>query len=138
MDPLVLAAGTALVTAMATDAWQDARAGVVALWRRFRPEQAEVVEGELVEAHAELLTARQAGDVETERALAGLWQVRLAHLLREAPESAVELRRLLDEELTPLLSVTEQTRIGSIVMKAVVRDQGRLYQAGRDQHINER
>src|SRR5690349_14355645 len=49
MDPIVLAAGTALVTAMATDAWQSARDGAVALWRKVRPEQAEIVEAELAE-----------------------------------------------------------------------------------------
>ncbi|MFD0886795.1 hypothetical protein ACFQ08_19785, partial [Streptosporangium algeriense] len=70
--------------------------------------------------------ARRARDGDTERALAGLWQVRLARLLKEVPEAAPELRRLLDRDLTPLLTVTEQTRIGSIVMKAIVREQGRL------------
>jgi hypothetical protein len=32
VDPIVLAAATALVGAMATDAWQQARTAVVAWW----------------------------------------------------------------------------------------------------------
>ena len=135
MDPIVMAAGTALVGAMATDAWQQARAGVVALWRRVRPGQAEVVEAELAEVRAEVLTARQAGDADTEQALAGSWQIRLQHLLRADPALAGELLRVLNEELTPTLTAGEQTRIGSLMMKATASGHGQVYQAGRDQHI---
>jgi len=135
MDPIVMAAATALVEAMATDAWRQARAGMVTLWRRARPEQAEVVEGELAEVRTEVLAAREVGDADTERALVGSWQVRLQQLLRTDPTLAGELRRVLDEQLTPVLSAGEQTRIGSIVMTATASGQGRVFQAGRDQHI---
>jgi hypothetical protein len=138
MDPVVMAAGTALVGAMATDAWRQARAAMVALWQRARPDDAEVVEGELAEVRSEVLTARQAGDAETEQALVGSWQVRLQQLLRGDPRLASELRRVLDEELTPALSAGEQTRIGSIMMTATASGRGRVYQAGRDQHITDR
>ncbi|MEV4583094.1 hypothetical protein AB0K16_58785 [Nonomuraea jabiensis] len=138
MDPIVLAAGTALVTAMATDAWQSARDGAVALWRKVRPEQADAVEAELVEVRELVLEARRDGDTETEQALAGSWQVRLQQLLRADPSLAGELRRVLEEDLTPALSRDEGTRIGSIVMKATASGHGRTYQAGGDQHITER
>ncbi|MER7368269.1 hypothetical protein ACI2LC_07630 [Nonomuraea wenchangensis] len=138
MDPIVLAAGTALVTAMATDAWQSARDGAVALWRRARPEQAEVVEAELTEVREQVLQARGEGDADTEQALAGSWQVRLQQLLRADPSLAVELRRVLDEVLTPALEPADQERIGSLVMKATASGHGRVYQAGRDQTIHER
>jgi predicted LPLAT superfamily acyltransferase len=137
VDPIVLAAGTALVTAMATDAWEQARTGAVTLWRRVRPEQADTVEKELAEVRAQMLAARHDGDMDTERALAGSWQVRLQQLLREDPALAGELRRVLDEALTPVLTPAEQTQIGSIVMKATASGSGRVYQAGRDQHITE-
>lgn len=39
MDPILVAADTALVGAMATDTWQQARAGAVALWRRLHPDR---------------------------------------------------------------------------------------------------
>ncbi|MFG1685202.1 hypothetical protein ACGFNP_33925 [Nonomuraea sp. NPDC049269] len=138
MDPIVLAAGTALVTAMATDTWQQARRAAVALWQRVRPEQADAVENELAEVRALVLTARRDGDSDTEQALAGSWQVRLAQLVRAEPALAEELRRVLDEDLTPALPADERARIGSITMSATASDQGRIYQAGRDQHITER
>lgn len=138
MDPIVLAAGTALVTAMATDAWQGARDGVVALWRKARPAQAEIIEAELDEVRRQVLDARRDGDADTEQALAGSWQVRLQQFLRQDPALAGELKRVLDEVLTPVLEPADQVRIGSIVMKASASGRGRVYQAGRDQHIKER
>ncbi|MDQ3222311.1 MAG: hypothetical protein M3Q75_02395 [Gemmatimonadota bacterium] len=43
MDPIVVAFGTALVGAMATEVWQQARGAVVALWRRVCLQQADIV-----------------------------------------------------------------------------------------------
>ncbi|MGJ6966247.1 hypothetical protein ACSDR0_30495 [Streptosporangium sp. G11] len=137
MDPIVMAAGTALVTAMATDAWQQARAGAVALWRRFAPEQVKTVEAELDEVRDQILAARREEDVETEQALAGEWRVRLARLLRQDPQAAAELRRVLDEVLAPALPAADRTRIKSIVMNATAHDDSRVYQAGGDMHITE-
>lgn len=138
MDPIVLAAGTALVTAMATDAWQQARDGAVTLWHKVRPEQADLVEAELAEVREQMLQARRDDDTDTEQALAGSWQVRLQQLLHADPSLAGELQRVLDEVLTPALEPAEQERIGSLVMKAKASGHGRVYQAGRDQTINER
>ncbi|GAA3076036.1 hypothetical protein [Streptosporangium carneum] len=138
MDPIVLAAGTALVTAMATDTWQQARSGAVALWRRVRPEQEKAVEDELAEVRLQILAARDDGDTDTERALAGAWQIRLQQLLREDPDLANELKQVLDNVLTPALSLNEREQYGEITMKATASGQGRVYQAGRDQHITER
>ena len=138
MDPIVLAAGTALVTAMATDAWQSARDGALALWRKVRPEQVDVVEAELIEVRGQVLQARRDSDADAEQALAGAWQVRLQRLLRAEPSLAGELKRVLDEVLTPAPAPADQERIGSLVMKANASGHGRVYQAGRDQTINER
>jgi len=123
---------------MATDAWQGARDGVVALWRKARPAQAEIIEAELDEVRRQVLDARRDGDADTEQALAGSWQVRLQQFLRQDPALAGELKRVLDEVLTPVLEPADQVRIGSIVMKASASGRGRVYQAGRDQHIKER
>src|SRR5262245_14419828 len=132
MDPIVLAAGTALVAAMATDAWQHARSGIVALWQKARPEQASTIERELTEVRAQVLEARRDNEADVEQALAGFWQIRLRDLLREQPTLTKELRRILNEELTPLLGAKEQARIGSIAIQATANDHGRVYQAGRD------
>jgi hypothetical protein len=65
---------------------------------------------------AQVLDARQAGRADIEQALTGVWQGRLQQLLLDEPALAVELRRVLDESLTPVLRPAEQSRIGTIIM----------------------
>jgi hypothetical protein len=114
MDPLVLAAASAVVTAMATDGWQQARAAVAELWRRSRPEHVHAIEADLDDTHAEVVAARTAGDGAAEGGLVGDWQRKLRRLLDADPGQGIELRRVLDEELTPLLSAVEQARLQNI------------------------
>lgn len=136
MDPLVLAAGTAVVSSMATDAWRQARDATVSLWRRVHPERVPAIEAELADVRAEVIAAREEGDPQAEEDLAADWQRRLRRLLRDDPLLADELRRVLDEELNPLLAPAEQTRIG-IQMTATASGHARIYQAGRHQTIRE-
>lgn len=133
MDPVTMAAGTALVGAMATDAWEQIRDSVVALWRRARPERAEAVGSELEELRSQVLDARSHGDNHTEEALTGAWQIHLQQLLRQDPALAGELRHVLDHHLTPALSKDGQARVQSIVQSATVSG-GVSIQAGRDVH----
>ena len=49
MDPVVAAFGTALVGAIATDAWQQVREAVISLWRRVHPQKADDIGTELDE-----------------------------------------------------------------------------------------
>lgn len=101
MDPeitgLAATAGTTLVTLLATDAWQGARDGVVALWRRTHPDRADAIGGELDASREELVSAQTNGDAETEAELRADWQGRLRQLLTTRPELAEELRALLAE-----------------------------------------
>ncbi len=113
MGPLVLAAST-VVTAMATDGWQQARAAVVELWRRSRPDHAPAIETDLDDTHAEVVAARTAGDRAAEEGLVADWQRKLRRLLDADPDLGIELRRLLKEELAPLLPAGEQTRLQNI------------------------
>lgn len=138
MDPIVLAAGTALVSAMATDAWQQARSATVAMWRGRRPEHAERVGEELDALRTQVLAARQQEDRDTERALASVWQLQLQQALLADPGFVAELRRLVADHLEPLLAQDERGRTGPAVMKAEARDNARVYMAGRDQHITDR
>ncbi|MFC8373806.1 hypothetical protein ACFUIT_38685 [Streptomyces sp. NPDC057239] len=119
------------MTLLVTDSWARAKASVGALWRHARPEAADVVETELVETRDELLAAQAAGDDATEKALVGDWQRKLRRLLAADPNLASELRRLLDEELTPALEATNQTWSGSVTMSSNVSDNGRNYQVGQ-------
>lgn len=135
MDPLVTAAATALVGTMATDAWQQVRATAVALWQRALPESSTAVDAELAQVREEVVTARAGDDRQAEADLAREWGLRLARLLRQAPELAEELRRLLENEWLPLLADADGDRAAGIRMTANASGQARIYQAGRDQHI---
>ncbi|MGW5370608.1 hypothetical protein ACWER6_23110 [Streptomyces sp. NPDC004009] len=136
MDPLVTAAATTLVNSMATDAWQQVRSTAVALWRRAVPESSTAVDAELVQVREEIVAARDGDDQQAEADLAREWGIRLARLLRRAPELAPELRRLMDEEWLPLLAAEDGERAAGIRMTATASGQARIYQAGRDQHIS--
>ncbi|MEU6428262.1 hypothetical protein ABZ860_20405 [Microbispora sp. NPDC046973] len=136
MDALALAAASALVSVLATEGWQEGRRAVVALWRRARPEQAPAVEADLAEARTELLAAREAGDEQAEQAEQALvveWRQRLRRLATADPEAARELRRIVDEELTPLLPPAG--RQITVHQNATVSGLGRVNQAGRDMRI---
>ncbi|MEU9289903.1 hypothetical protein AB0D57_35920 [Streptomyces sp. NPDC048275] len=135
VDPIVLAAGTALVGAMATDVWQQARTATVDLWRRIQPGRADGIDAELDNLRTQVLAAREAGDADTEQAPAGAWRLRLHELFRDNPGLAVELQQLLDEHLTPALPADEQAQVRSVVMSVEARDNSRVYMAGGDQHI---
>lgn len=139
MDPEIAAlagtAGTTVVTLMVTNAWESARDGMVALWRRFQPARAEGVGEELEAGRAELLLARQAGDAEAETELTAEWQGRVRRFPLAQPEAADELRRILDE-LNP--SLPEEPEARQVRLQARASGRARGYQAGRDQHITER
>lgn len=136
MDPevtsLAQSAGTTLVTLMAADAWHRTRDGFVQLWRRVQPERAETVAAELEVAREDVLAATAADDHETLDELRVQWQGLVRRLLVARPAARDELRTLLDE-LDPGGSAARQ-----ITQHATASGQGRVYQAGRDQHITER
>ncbi|QIJ65218.1 hypothetical protein [Streptomyces sp. JB150] len=113
MDPVIMSAGTALIAAMATDAWQQARAAVLDLWRRRHPERVPAVEGELAEVREEVLRARRTQDGRTEEGLAEEWDRRLRRLVAGDPELTRELERVRDERLYPLLPDARRPSGGS-------------------------
>jgi hypothetical protein len=139
MDPelgkLVSTAATTLVAALTTGTWELAKQGLGSLWRRVHPDRAEAVEAELVEARDQLLAAHQTGDQQLEHDLVDEWQSRLRRLLATAPQLADELRRWNDQ-LQPAL-IEAGSQIGRLDMRARASGRGRVYQAGRDQHIGE-
>ncbi|MFF7704214.1 hypothetical protein [Streptomyces lydicus] len=120
---------------MATDAWQQARNSAVTLWRRVHPDRVPAIEAELAEVREELIAAREEGDVQAEGDLAADWQRRLRRLLRDDPSLAHELRRVLDEELTPLLATADQVSPGSVQQTATASGHAHVYQAGGNQTI---
>jgi hypothetical protein len=141
MDPQLAAltqtASATVVALMATDAWQHTRDGIVALWRRVHPAQADEVAGDLEASRAEILAARQEGDTFSEQALTGEWQGRLRRLLIADPGLGPELLRVLQESRA-LLPAGQEVPAPVVHMRAEASGSGRVYQAGRDQHITER
>ncbi|MBT2459665.1 hypothetical protein [Streptomyces sp. ISL-86] len=136
MDPELVAlassAANTVVGLLATDGWEQVRRGVAALWRRVRPEQADIVEAELVEARAELLRAREAGEDQAEQDLTAEWRARLRRLLAADPALERDLRELL-AELRP--AEAEGGEIRRVDMRGTASDNARLYMSGGDMHI---
>jgi hypothetical protein len=127
VEALALAAATAVVSALATDSWQQVRDAVVRLWRRARPDHAAAVESDLGDTRSELTAIRDAGDSSAEEGLVADWQRRLRRLLAADPALETELQRILDQEITPLLSAAEQERV-RIVQNVTASAPGALAQ----------
>jgi hypothetical protein len=109
MDRLVVQAGRALVRAMAGDDWHQASAAVIGLWSLAYPAPAaHSVQAELDELREQVTRARRAGDVGSEHALEGYWQVKLQQLLIAGPALAARLQNILDQVLTPALLAPQQ------------------------------
>lgn len=134
---LARTAGTTLVTLMATDAWQTARSGMTALWRRVLPARADGIAGEMDSAREELIAARRTGDEEAEQELRAEWSGRVRRLLAQQPDVAEELRQIL-LDLEPARAEEDLRARTEINLRAEVSGSGRVYQAGRDQTITER
>ncbi|TPQ20640.1 hypothetical protein [Streptomyces sporangiiformans] len=128
---VALAAGgaSALVGAMVTDAWAQAKEQIVELWRRHRPVQAEAVEGELDVSQGEL-SARSAADELLRARIEGRWQGRLERLLEESSEAAADLRQATD------LMVRLASESGSRPVVQNVRAGRDAYTAARDLNVN--
>ncbi|MFH8608911.1 hypothetical protein ACH4D5_15675 [Streptomyces sp. NPDC018029] len=138
MDPYLLTlagtAGTSVVTLLVTDGWQQAKDGVVAFWRRFQPEAADDVERELEASRRTALDATENATTPATGRLEGHWCARAVTLLSEHPEAAPELEALIDRLAR---GADGQEVTGGIHMEAHAEGNGRVYQAGRDQHITE-
>ena len=130
MDPTVAAAGSALVAAMATDAWEHARDGAVALWRRFRPEETDDIGSGLEMLRSRALAAHRSGDEETQEALVGVWRLALQDLIGMNPQAAEGLEELLHRRLMPALTLPQQEGIRSIVQRAKADGGSSITQAG--------
>ncbi|MBL3666826.1 hypothetical protein JL475_12650 [Streptomyces sp. M2CJ-2] len=88
---LAQAGAAALVTAMATDAWQETRGAITGLFRRGRRAALETQ----LDGNAELVRDSPSPD-DVRQALYGYWTQELAALLRQEPASRDPLARLVD------------------------------------------
>jgi uncharacterized protein YcfJ len=93
LQELAAAGGTALVGAMATDAWATARVGITRLFHHTDSGRQTTIQAQL---DGNLALIEHASDPEKARAaLSGLWQMELARLLSEHPETEVALAALI-------------------------------------------
>ncbi|HLX50202.1 MAG TPA: hypothetical protein VKS82_17895 [Streptosporangiaceae bacterium] len=136
MDDLALAAASALMTAVATDAWSEVRAGVVNLWRRVHPERVPAIESELVDVRNEIVISRQAGDAEVEKELAADWRRKFQRLTQAHPELVPELRLLAEEWIRLAPAGQDRSVVANVEQTAIATGRGTVYQAGRDQRIS--
>jgi hypothetical protein len=117
---LAASGGTALVGAMATDAWKVARDGVGRLLGRVSPESQAAIEAQL-DANAALV--QQAHQPEHARqALAPVWQLQLTQLLEENPELGPALR-----DLTAQIQNALPAQHQHWVQTNIARDNSRLF-----------
>jgi hypothetical protein len=122
-----------LVKLMTTDAWEQVKQRVSALFGSGRRDQSELVEGDLEDTRTGVVNAAVCGD---EPAIADAeteWRLRLQRLLAADPRAISELRRILEE-----FDVSSSPVSMHIVMKARATGHGRVNQAGHDQHFGEK
>ncbi|WP_066369998.1 hypothetical protein [Herbidospora mongoliensis] len=91
---LAATAGSAVVTAMATDAWEDVKARCAQLIGRGDGEAAGRQAERLESARAELLAADDRD--QTAGALEAAWTVRLRDFLEDHPDAEARLRDLVE------------------------------------------
>ncbi|MFE6906096.1 hypothetical protein [Streptomyces erythrochromogenes] len=117
--------GTALVSAMATDAWGTVRSAVADFFGRNPSPAPGDVQEALDRTRDDIVAARREGDVEREERLVGEWRLQFAGLLAARPELVEPVRLLLEERITPALSSGEKEQVGHISIDVKVSGRGR-------------
>jgi hypothetical protein len=118
------AGGSAFVGAAASDAWQAARAGVVALFGRGGQRRGELAEQWADQTAAEIEQAPEEQRPQVRERLAPVWQQRLADLVQEYPEVGEELRAWA-QRLQAQLPAAQQTWVQTYI----ARDHSHQYNA---------
>jgi hypothetical protein len=136
LSSLASTAATTIVQLLTTEGWERLKSALSPTFRGSRPGAEAALNAQLDDSHAELIAAGEDLD-QVQEELTAEWRGRVRRLLAADPAIAVELRRLLDEELGPALSEAYPDR-PNISMSAVASGKGRVYQAGRDITITER
>ncbi|WKX69223.1 hypothetical protein [Streptomyces sp. XD-27] len=95
LEELILAGGTTVVGAMATDSWMAARDGVARLFRGRGEDRQAAIEAQLDNNAA--LVVRAADAERARRSLLPVWLLELESLLDQHPDVAGELRELVSE-----------------------------------------
>ncbi|WP_328868681.1 hypothetical protein OHT76_00360 [Streptomyces sp. NBC_00287] len=94
LTTLAMTGATTIVAAMATQAWQATRTGVLQLFHHDQTQQTTITAQ--LDGDAVLVTEDDDADG-ARRALVSSWKLRLEKLLRQHPDAADELRALMAE-----------------------------------------
>jgi hypothetical protein len=109
--------GTALVTAMVTDGWEDVKGKFARLFGRGKVKEAEAAAARLEQSQA-ALAGLSGADLERSRAEQEVvWRTRLGDLLEQDPAAEKELRRLVSEVQTQVAGSA-----GPVQQRAVAYD----------------
>lgn len=92
---LAVTASATFVGAMATDAWEVARSGVVGVFGRSGPDRQSAIETQL-DANAARV-AQAADPDQIRKALVTVWRVQWTALLREFPEAGPDVQALVTQ-----------------------------------------
>jgi hypothetical protein len=131
---LVTASANSLIALMTSEVWEQAKAGVVALFRRKGESDSVTIENELNESVRELSASLENGDADTVEELRQQWRGKFRRLVVAHPDLASELNELLRE----WNSLQAEGSTGSPVINqtATARDNGRVYQQGTGNQFN--
>ena len=109
MNGLSLTAGAAVVGALATSTWQDARSAVNRLLQAAAAtSDPESWDDLTVQTRKSVASARQTGDQAAERRLAETWARRLQGVLFMEPDLDTDMRQVVYGVLLPMLPPQEQ------------------------------
>jgi hypothetical protein len=116
--------GSVLVGAVATDAWQTARGGLVRLFGKAGPRREEIV-ARWVDEMASDLDRPEVGDRDqAERQWAQTWQQRLYDLAEEYPEISADIQEW-EQSVRASLPAEKQARADTFIS----RDHSQQYNA---------
>lgn len=133
MEPILNAFTIALINSMAGDAWMQAHAAVVGLWRRLRHQRADDTDRDLRALRERVLAAQATGRTDAEQSLAQVWQGRLHELLLDNPDLPAELERILQQVLLPLLTPEERGQVKALIMTGSSHDHSTFNQVAGNQ-----
>jgi hypothetical protein len=97
LTALGTAGGTAVVGAMATDAWKTTRDHVVRLFARGGADRQDAIEAALNEDAGIVTDSDEAEREQVRRELLPVWQRRIVRLLDQYPDIATELQDLITQ-----------------------------------------
>ncbi|MGV9383550.1 hypothetical protein ACWDRB_47590 [Nonomuraea sp. NPDC003707] len=120
---LAASGGTALVGAMATDAWQAARDGTARLFSRRGSQSQAAIEAQL-DGNV-VLVERDSDPDQARQALLPVWRMQLRQLLEEHPEAGAELQKLI-AHIHAALPAPQQQWVQKIQYN-IARDNSRLF-----------